>query len=450
MKRKRKLTAYPTQVGKKDEHIRQMGPVITDLPKHICQTVLLKLPPRSILICKCVCKTWHDLISDLEFAKMHFAQAEAYPLVRPWGPTRVSRTLYLVEHEDDFGLAIKDYSSDCDYGSLKFDQCHFRMNLAKYKIPLRNAEMVIHRQDNVNLTHSRKHGTKRMPCIKIRPNDHKYKVVNSCNGFLCLSEPIFNDPVVVCNPVTGEFMHLPQASKHENQKVTINCGIGFSPKANQYKVVRIFDQGTSCPLWMTEVHTLGSSSWKIIGTSPWSAYGQLAFPTYVEGALYWFYESFDYVIVSFALDNENFQPVPPLPFQRAQYRNVSMGVLGDCLCVCDAYGICINVWVLKNHGAKKSWKKKITIKTDHFGFDGERWPSGLYKPMKYFKDGGLLLFNYRTNALIYHHPKTHRFIFLKLRGIKSNFSAISHVPSFISLKDILVGDDVNILNINSR
>ncbi|PRQ50249.1 putative F-box domain-containing protein [Rosa chinensis] len=453
MKRKRKSIAYPTKVGNKDEHIEQMGPVITDLPKFICQIILLKLPTRSILICKCVCKTWRVLISDPEFAKMHFAQAEAYPMVRPWGPTRVSRTLYLVEPEDEFSLAIKDkdYLSDCDYGSLKFDKCHFRMNLAKYKLPLRDAEKVMNNDDNVNLMRNRKHGSKRMPCIKIRPNDHKYNVVNSCNGFLCLSEPIFNDPVVVCNPVTGEFMHLPEASKRENQKVTIHCGIGFSPKANRYKVVRIFDQGSPHPITMAEAHTLGSSSWKLIGSCPCSSYNQLAFPTYIEGALYWFYyDPLKYVILSFDLDSENFQSLPPLPFQREQYRNVSMGVLGNCLCVCDAHGIHINLWVLKNHGAKRSWRRKISIETDHFGFDGERWPSGLYKPMKYCKDGGLLMFNYRTNALIYHHPKTHRFIYLKLRGIKSNFSAISHVPSFISLKDILVGDDVNILNINSR
>lgn len=279
--------------------------------------------------------------------------------------------------------------------------------------------------------------------------------MNSCNGFLCLSEPIFNDPVVVCNPVTGEFMHLPQVSEHENQKVTIHCGLGFSPKTNRYKVVRIFDQGTAHPIRMTEVHTLGTSSWKIIGSSPSSACKQLAFPTYVEGALYWFYhDSLDHGILSFDLDNEKFQSVPPLPFQREKYFNynmnyVSMGVLGGCLCLCDSYDLCIKVWVMESFGAQKSWSKKISIDTDCSG-NGERWPSGLYKPMKYLKDGGLLMFNCRTNSLIYYHPVDFTFMYLKLRGIKSKFEAITHVPSFISLKDILVGDDVAVLNIKLR
>ncbi|CAL9013805.1 unnamed protein product [Prunus brigantina] len=79
------------------------------------------------------------------------------------------------------------------------------MNLAKYKIPLRNAEEVLNTHNDAN----RKSGTKKKLCIKVCPAGHKYEVVNSCNGLLCLSKPFINDPVV-CNPITGEFIHLPE------------------------------------------------------------------------------------------------------------------------------------------------------------------------------------------------------------------------------------------------
>lgn len=96
MNRKRKPADNAIEIGNKEEQIQVMGSCIFDLPKSILYIVLLKLPTRSILICKCLCKTWQDLISDHEFAKLHFAQEESYPLVRPSYPTRVSRTLYLV------------------------------------------------------------------------------------------------------------------------------------------------------------------------------------------------------------------------------------------------------------------------------------------------------------------------------------------------------------------
>ena len=51
---------------------------------------------------------------------------------------------------------------------------------------------------------------KRKQCIKLRPGNQKYKIVNSCNGLLCLPDPTRNIPLVVCNPVTSEFVNLPE------------------------------------------------------------------------------------------------------------------------------------------------------------------------------------------------------------------------------------------------
>ncbi|CAL9011222.1 unnamed protein product [Prunus brigantina] len=443
MKRKRKSTSCATQIGNKDGHIQEMGPFITDLPKSIIHMVLLKIPTRSILVCKCVCKTWHGLISDPEFAQLHFAQADVFPVVRPLGPARVSRTLYFVEPEDSSGSFLKDSGAYDRYRK----RSDFHMTLSKCKIPLRNAEQVISDHSNANVMPDRKHGTTRKPCIKIRQNDHKYNVVNSCNGLHCLSDPFSNDPAVVCNPITGEFINLPKGSKPENEKISIDCGFGFSPRTNEYKVIRMFKQGTPRPNRVADIHTLGAGSWKSVGSAPYLA-SKLAFPTHVKGVLYWFCDEWSsFTIISFDLDTEKLQSVPSPPFGREKCRNVVLGVLGDCICVCHTDDLKIKFWTLNDSGAQKLWRKNISIDTQ----DAGRWPYGSFKPMKYLQNGCLLMFNSHTNAFFYYHPRNHSpFIFLKLRGFKSDFEVFSHVPSFISLKDILVGKDVEVLNINSR
>ncbi|CAL2246454.1 unnamed protein product [Prunus armeniaca] len=434
-----------------------MGPFITDVPKSVLQDVIIKLPTKSIIMCKSVCKTWCSLISDPAFAKLHFAQAEAYPMVRPVDRTSVSRNLYLVEPEDSSGFDLKDH--DCNRSCV-------HMNLSKYKFPLCHAEELLNHHRNGNVMPS--HETERevhMKITKIDDNneevdwgegiafmmqyDHNnYNLVNSCNGLLCLSDFFMNYPAAVCNPITGEFINLPHGPKHENAMTLIGSGLGFGSRTNEYKVVRILKERTPDPNKVAEIHTLGTGSWKSVGTAPCSD-SQQSFPTCVKGMLYWFCNEWTGCsVISFDLDTEEFQSVPSLPFREGG-RDVSMGDLGGSLCLCKTESFEINVWVMNDSGPQKLWMKNISIRT---GFR-RRWPDGVYIPMKYFENDGLLMFNSRLNAFFYYHPGNHSpFIYLKLRGMKkySSSEAISHVPSFISLKDILVGKDVEILNINSR
>ncbi|ONI16633.1 hypothetical protein PRUPE_3G112000 [Prunus persica] len=432
-----------------------MGPFITDVPKSVLQDVILKLPTKSIILCKSVCKTWYSLISDPAFARLHFAQAEAYPLVRPVDGRSVSRNLFLVEPEDTFGFDLKDH--DCNRSRV-------HMNLSKYKFPLCHAEELLNYHRNGNVMPS--HETEREVHMKITNIDdnnnevdwgegiafmmqydhNNYNLVNSCNGLLCLSDFFVNYPAAVCNPITGEFINLPYGPKHEKAMTLIGSGLGFSPRTNEYKVVRILKERTPDPK-VAEIHTLGTGSWKSVGTAPFSD-AELSFPTCVKGMLYWFCDRWTGCsVISFDLDTEEFQSVPSLPFMEDDC-DVGMGDLGGSLCLCETESFEINVWVMNDSGPQKLWMKKLSIRT---GFSG-RWPDDVYIPMKYFENDGLLMFNSRLNAFFYYHPGNHSpFIYLKLREInKSSSEAISHVPSFISLKDILVGKDVEILNINSR
>ncbi|XP_004303207.1 PREDICTED: uncharacterized protein LOC101315164 [Fragaria vesca subsp. vesca] len=125
-----------------------------------------------------------------------------------------------------------------------------------------------------------------------------------------------------------------------------------------------------------------------------------------------------------------------------------MGFVGDSLSVCEvAFLDDINVWVMIDTGGEKTWVKKFSICTSSHE---RQWPFGLYKPMKLLQNGVFLMFHSSSSAFIYYHPKDHTYKYLKLRGSQSDCEAVSHVPTFISLKSIFLGAKTEVLNINSR
>lgn len=469
MKRGRRPTVSNTGKGERqvdeinDLQNQNSGCSITDLPSPITFDIMLRVSVKGLLICKCVCKTWRNLILDPKFATLHFARGEAYPLIRTLSPTHVSRTLYLFE--DCYGIECG--SCTCDHSDFL---CHSHIKVGintKLKIPLRDAELLTPNEGDSNVNLDAKGGVKRKRCVKLRPKDHKFNVVNSCKGLICLSNPLQNDPVAVCNPVTGEYIVLPDSKQPDKStEIHMDCGLGFSLEANKFKVIRIFNLTKSEMLrrpiiWnhgvygrrVAEIHTLGTGSWKRIGIAPCApSVSNLGFPTYLNGAIHWLCSDLnsDYII-SFNFDNEKFQSFPPPPpsddIDFDTSRNVSLGVLGEWLCICNSEFEYLDIWVMKDYGTQESWSKDYCIDTctDH-----GRWLRGLYEPMSYLRNGAILLFHRLGNAVVYYDPKIDEFYFLKLRGIKSKFEAIAHTPSFISLKDAVGGGNLAVLNIKSR
>ncbi|KAH7862893.1 hypothetical protein Vadar_010742 [Vaccinium darrowii] len=352
--------------------------------------------------------------------------------------THISRNLYLVEPpEHSSGCDLHEY---CDrYGDAHYmpeGHCHMKLE-TKLKIPLRNAELAMSSEGDANVSSNSKGGTKRKRCIKLRPKDHKLNLLNSCNGFLCLSEPSQNDPVVdllcvtqslrdkvrVCDPITG---------KEDNSRR------------------------------VAEIHTLGTGSWKRIGHAPSSKYGyKLRSPLYLNGAIHWLlidYNNDEHIaernyIVSFNFDKEIFIPVPPPPCTDAivclhGMEDISLGVLRDWLCICD-HDECrcvMKIWVMKKYLVQESWTKLFCISTATTPYNC--WLCGVYQPLTYLRIGDILFFD-RLGTVV-HYKADKRLTFLKVHGVKSNYEAIAYTPSFISLKDAVMGDNSPVLNIKSR
>ncbi|KAL5562670.1 hypothetical protein UlMin_032417 [Ulmus minor] len=431
------------------------GTSIMALPLVILVDILLKLSTKSIVYCKCVCKTWRAAISDPQFAKMHFKQAKAYPLIRDLYPTRISRTLYLNEPGD----------GGCD-------SCNIEVKVdTNLRVPIRNSQVMIH-QNKPSVVFFGKYRPG-MHCIKINAEDHRYHLVNSCNGLLCLAAPSKcpAKTVVVCNPVTGEYINLwsfPNTLPFGITKIVICCGLGFCSKSNQFKVVRVchlFDRGvpSSHKIVMAEIQALGTGEWRDVDNCPgmwWVQEGA----TYLDGALHWMcidYQESEH-IVSFDLENEQFYllPLPPLapdhPFKNEKVYNLSMGAVGGCLCVCDPPSSYLldepcDVWIMKYYGVHDSWTKLFSIASPILEMNMTIDPhANCCFPIS-LDNGAFLMFysSEKLQALVYYDQRGLKLKHLKLRPL-SKFQAIAHTPSFIPLKDMLmVGDNVEILNVNS-
>ncbi|KAF7831420.1 F-box protein interaction domain protein [Senna tora] len=213
------------EAGEVDEpEIQPLWPSFADLPSPITTNILLRLPMTSVLICKCVCKSWHTIISDPHFAKLHFKNAPTDVMIR-----------------------------------------HMKL-AAKFKLPLRDAKMVLDKMLEA------KNGGRKRSYIACKPRDDKFAVVNSCKGLLCLCDPMDRDPLVVCNPITGEFIRLPET--RTIMRGTFVSGFGYHEKTREFKVIRVYDSYAQDPAnakkWLSngrvaEMLTLGNGTWKSVG-----------------------------------------------------------------------------------------------------------------------------------------------------------------------------------------
>ncbi|XP_027109461.1 F-box/kelch-repeat protein At3g06240 [Coffea arabica] len=440
LKRRRNSVEAEIEKGIKgaDDQSRTFSASIMDIPEYIFIDILLRLPLKGILVCKCTCKAWRRLILSPHFAGIHYARSQTSLLIRNLDSSCVPRTLYLIDPSE---MDLKSCLG-CD------KELHLSLDV-KLRIPLRNPLIAL-QMDAV----------KKKRRVRLKLTDQKFRIVNSYNGFLCLSEPSANEPVAVCNPVTGEYVEIPEGDKaYEN---FVDCGFGFCPNTNLYKVIRIFDTGVKraidCPIAqremyssrMAEIHTLGTQSWENVGYAP-SYYGKLTSPTYLNGNLHWLHEGWDSstIILSFDFTQECFKNFPPPMFEILNFefalcdvRHMSMGVLRGDLFLCHASHNSINFWVMEKYGVQDSWTKLAKIRKS-------AWEHNyMYHPINYLRCGSLLIFHYPKNMLIHYDLKSKERSYFKVCGTRSKCEAVSLIPSFFSFKEA-VQENIRVFNIRS-
>ncbi|KAJ9160061.1 hypothetical protein P3X46_025497 [Hevea brasiliensis] len=278
------------------------------IPQDLITEVLAKLPVKTLLRFKSVCKSWKSIITDPQFARLHSGPARL--LIRSW---------------DGVSYGEEYHSVDCD---ALGDNCAYDKAIVELRLPIKDG--------------------------------HWFPISGSCNGLICFGLP---GKLYLWNPSTGDFKKLPKYNSGG-----LHCRLGYDKSINNYKVVVIVS--TRAPLInQVEVLTLRTKTWRRV--QDFNYYIDNPDAILVNGALHWeaYSDSTNGIIsnlVAFDLAEETCSIVPKPAYQRTSNAHSWLGVLGGCLCLCDKIGSGIDAWIMKEYGVKESWMKLISVPSQVF------------------------------------------------------------------------------------
>lgn len=430
-------------------------PYFDNIPSHIIADILLQLPIKSLLTCKCVSKSWKTLISEPYFDKLYSDRARISFIIRTYNHNFMPKNFYHLECESEkFEIGRNN--------PVKLNPL-FKLRLCFDKECLK--------KDN--------YWNRKRPFIGCKARHDKCGILNSCNGLLCLCHHNNLTPLVILNPTTGDFIRLPEVTKTPKRlnptlvRIVGNAGFGFHPKTGEYKVIhmwlkyvkgnRVMPNGVSRPYgWVfeamtLEIHTLGTSSWRNVEVDPQFSIKELKHATCVNGALHWIrFDNWQMSILCFNFDSEMLQLFPSPPCfennnnnNEMSYEIIRMGQLSGFLYICCASDQNATMWIMKKYGIGESWTNVYNIDIS----SNRLFPSPftLCCPLKHFEEGAIiLLYLYKSHCFIYYELEKNRFKVFQIHENPPFFEVIPHIPSLISLKDVVKGDNIEVLNIHSR
>ncbi|XP_045832789.1 F-box/kelch-repeat protein At3g06240-like [Trifolium pratense] len=319
------------------------------LPHELIILILLRLPVKSLLRFKSVCKLWFSLISDTHFANSHFQLSlETHTrriLLMPTSPPRESRSI-------DFEAAS---SLDDDSASASLNPNNFMPFESYYRI----------------------------------------EIIGSCRGFIlfhCYSERgqdwIYD--IYIWNPSTGFHKKLPLSPFTSNlgKDDKFFYGFGYDQSSDDYLLVTMsYNEVNYDPLMPQhlEFFSLRANKWKEIdGTQFIYSYikdNEQPAPGFLfNGAIHWFVYCQDlqkYVIVAFNLmEKKLFNMHLPDGFGRHEPEDFGLWVFGKFLSIWvqyfddgeydENYNRIVEIWVMKEYKVDSSWTKTLVIPFDHY------------------------------------------------------------------------------------
>ncbi|KAM7529081.1 hypothetical protein LguiB_032491 [Lonicera macranthoides] len=212
--------------------------------------IFLRLPVKSILRFRSVCKSWRQLLFDPLFIQTH----------------------------------VDDTNRHC--------QCHERLLVQSTSRTFYSVDLEESSKGNAVLINFPLRATSDI------------KVLGSCNGLLCLLMEFLE--LVLWNPSTGNYKKLPAVQPPvEDDYQTV--GLGYDSSLDDYKMVRIIRIGGE---YRVDMYSLKGNSWKIIGNIPDHKIfrdNDHGHGLCLNGSIYW---KGHHNIIRFDLKNEKFSKVP--------------------------------------------------------------------------------------------------------------------------------------------
>ncbi|XP_058214529.1 F-box/kelch-repeat protein At3g23880-like [Rhododendron vialii] len=212
------------------------------LPTELTTDILLRLPVKSLLRSKSVCKNWYDLIKSPVFIATHLTQFALNP-----------------DHNSTSLLVTSCNSVTGNHGMSLIINDGFTHGPINLDFPFLN------RSKNL--------------CIWEFTEKKYFSVVGICHGLVCINLSPFGYPVILCNPLTREFREIPKCEWLLDcdcyVKVKwVGFGFGFHPSARDYKLIQI----TLCSSPVQEVvirahlYAMGTDTWREIDVDKVSAF----------------------------------------------------------------------------------------------------------------------------------------------------------------------------------
>ncbi|KAM7492629.1 hypothetical protein LguiA_035550 [Lonicera macranthoides] len=311
--------------------------------------VFMRLPIKSLLRCKSVCKAWNRILCDPEFIRMHFNRQHLHKLL-----IRIPGNKY--------------YSVDCEEAISSNGADAVKLNF---------------------------------PPDAYSPTP---QLLGSYNGLVCIA--IDHDSfdlgkkLLLWNPSTRESNFVPDPNPYIRFYHLL--GFAYDSTLDDYKIVRIIHTRQTCRV---DMYSLKNNSWKIVkDVPPNGCEFKLCSDTHphgfeANGFIYWLVYARSKVlsnclIVGFCLRDDKFT-VLPLPHDCGQFvSDMDLRALGGCLAAFQShYGDEFVVWTTKEPG-KIKWDRLIThsISSPDYEFT---WS---VKPVCFMKNGKVLLTFRRGDA----------------------------------------------------
>ncbi|KAL5720651.1 hypothetical protein ACHQM5_013297 [Ranunculus cassubicifolius] len=370
-----------------------------ELPEHVLLLILVWLPVKSLLRFKVVCKYWYSLIQSSSFINQHLRH----------------------QHDNVNCSLIVRKPNDNIIGSRFFMLTGYKFDESSVCLDFANKEL-------------------RSYSIHVQELIDKLQVANACNGIICLYK--VHEDVALWNPATRHLRPLPPpkfpVSRPPQSEIMCYPFLGFDPKTNDYKVVKIiFSAHRNTPDLETqvEVYNLSTDAWRITHTDyilPFFPYND---SLYYKGISFFYGDnqypqeskwSWLWVLISFDFGTETFRFIP-MP-NVSGVSTLSLDFLDDSL-------ICFNhsaspvkpsnsnfdIWVLHGYGIKESWTKLYSI-----------GPFDFVIPKKFMKQREFLLLCKNLKLCLYNLVTQEMHELYKVSTVHRSFATYNE--SLVSIK----------------
>lgn len=307
------------------------SPRIPNLPDDVIVEILLRLPVKTLLRFKSVCKLWRALIGSERFIKQQYT----------W-------------ESNQERLLIR----------------HYRPDEERYAYALYSDKMLSAYEEPDHL--------------QIPPS--VASLMGPLNGVFCLIS--ISGHMALLNPAMRQFRRLPSVPQNRQPHLSSYddlLGFGVDPLTGDYKIVSIqyfWNEEMDAPHFpsLVSVYSSGTDSWRhfedvdLVNSSR-CAYRSLC-NTFLKGVYYWlteFNES-DVAILAFDICSEKFREIQVPDCIKSKEGDLALYGDSVALLSCDVDRVdkCVDIWLMDQDGC---WTKSLTVGP----FQDIKWPLCFWK-----------------------------------------------------------------------